>query len=648
MPSRSRFSLRLFLVAGVYLVSALALVGRMSHLSIVQGPELERQAKKIICRDSVKMSYRGIIQDRNGASLATSMASSRVAVRRQEYVYDEAHADVLAPFLGLEVDELDRKLRDDERRWFWVSRSIPVDAASALGRLRIVGIDVHKNQYRYYPQGPLAAHIVGFTGIDSQGLEGIEKVWEEQLRGEAESVRVCKDVRGRVFFNESDLTGINQGATVELTLDATLQSIAESELKAQIRATEALGGSVVIMDPRTGEVLAMAVVPQFDPNAYNAFPVSHRRNRIVTDVFEPGSTTKPLLIASALDAGVVKPDDEFFCENGLTYIGGWPLRDHHPHGELTVAEILRVSSNICAAKIGAALGAESFHKYLTAFGFGRNTGVSAGLNSESGGLLKPSEKWRPIHVANISFGQGLSITAMQLTSSFATLANDGVRMHPYVVRQVAATDGTIIMRNEPRREARVVSTQVARTVTAMLEEVTKVGGTAPRAAVEGIRVAGKTGTAQKAEAGGYSKDRWLASFVGFLPADDPRLVIAVTVDEPKTSHFGGVVAAPVFRRVAEASLDYLYIPRMPVMPDPVMHVEPIVEAYRPPVVEDFDGTMPKLQGLSLRTAMRAMDGCECDVQIEGNGYVVGQKPEAGVQLARAASVTLQLAAGGVQ
>lgn len=645
MPSRSRFSLRLFIVAAGYFVAAAAVVSRMSHLSIVQGPELRKEANRNTCSEWVKRSYRGTIQDRNGATLATSIASSRVAVRRREYVYEAGHAALLAPHLGLDTVELDEKLRNDKRGWFWVSRSISIDAANAIRRLQIAGIDVHQDQYRSYPQGPLAAHIVGFTGVDSQGLEGIEKVWDDQLRGEPESVRVCKDVRGRVFFNESDMLGLNQGATVELTIDATLQSIAESELRAQVEATQAVGGSVVILDPRTGEVLAMAVVPVFDPNDYNAFPVSSRRNRVLTDIFEPGSTTKPLLVAAALDAGVVKPEDEFFCENGLTYIGRWPLRDHHPHGVLNVAEIVRVSSNICSAKIGAELGAAEFHRYLTAFGFGRPTGVTVGSNSENGGMLKLPQDWKPIHTANISFGQGLSVTAMQLASSFATLANDGVRMQPYIVRQVVAPDGTITKRYEPREEARVVSKQAARTVTAMLEEVTKIGGTAPRAAVEGIRVAGKTGTAQKAEAGGYSKDRWLASFVGFLPADDPRLVIAVTVDEPKTSHFGGVVAAPVFRSIAEAGLDYLYIPRMPRMPEPVLHLEPIVEAYEPPTVQDFNGTMPKLDGLSLRSAMRAMDGCDCDVRIEGSGYVVGQEPSAGVVLASASSVKLQLSAG---
>jgi cell division protein FtsI (penicillin-binding protein 3) len=634
--------MRLLVVVVTYFVCALAVVARMSHLSIVKGPALAAEAKKISCREAVKMSYRGTIQDRNGATLATSMASSRVAVRRQEYVYDAGHAASLAPHLGLGVEELDEKLRADDRRWFWVSRSISIDAANSITRLRIPGIDVHKDQYRSHPQGPLAAHVVGFTGVDSQGLEGLEKVWDDELRGEPENVRVCKDVRGRVFFNESDMLGLNQGATVELTIDATLQSIAESELKAQVEETEAVGGSVVILDPRTGEVLAMAVAPQFDPSDYNAYPVSSRRNRVVTDVFEPGSTTKPLLVAAALDAGIVTPEDEFFCENGLTYIGGWPLRDHHPHGVLTVAEILRVSSNICSAKIADALGADTFHRYLTAFGFGRPTGVGVGVNSEAGGLLKPSSKWRAIHVANIAFGQGLSITAMQLASAFATLANDGVRMHPYVVRQVVGSDGTITMRTEPRREARVVSTEAAHSVTAMLEEVTKVGGTAPRAAVEGIRVAGKTGTAQKAEAGGYSADRWFASFIGFLPADDPRLVIAVTVDEPQSSHFGGVVAAPVFRRIAEASLDYLYIPRIPSVPEQVVHVEPVVAAYSPPVVQDFNGMMPELEGLSLRSAMRAMDGCDCDVRIEGSGYVVEQAPAAGVQLARASAVTLHL------
>jgi len=543
----------------------------------------------------------------------------------------------------MEVADLDRKLREDPRRWFWVARSVTIDAANSIRRLRIPGIDVHRGQSRTYPQGPLAAHVVGFTGVDAQGLEGIERVWDEKLRGVPESVRVCRDVRGQVFLNESDMLGLNQGASVELTLDATLQSIAESELKQEVDESKAIGGSVVIMDPRTGEVLAMAVVPQFDPNDYNAYTVSSRRNRVVTDVFEPGSTTKPLLVAAALDAHVVTVDDEFFCENGIMYVGGWPVRDHHGHGMLSVPDILRFSSNICSAKIGAKLGAETFHRYLTAFGFGRPTGVEVGVNSESDGMLKPASRWRPIHVANISFGQGVSITAMQLASAFATLANDGKRMLPYAVRQVVDSEGRILVRNEPRAEAQVVRPEVARTVTRMLVEVTQPGGTAPRAAVEGIRVAGKTGTAQKAEAGGYSKDRWLASFVGYLPADDPRLVIAVTVDEPKTSHFGGTIAAPAFRRIAEASLDYLYISRVPKVTEPVVYLEADGAEYAPPEVQDFDGSMPELEGLSLRSAMRAMDGCDCSVAVEGSGYVVAQQPSPGVQVARAASISLTLA-----
>jgi cell division protein FtsI (penicillin-binding protein 3) len=644
MPSRNRFSRRLAFVAVLYFAGTIAVVGRMSHLSIVQGPELAAQAARISCGESIKISYRGAIQDRNGAVLATSVASSQVAVRRQEYRYDPAHAAALAPHLGMSVAELDRKLREDRRRWFWVARNVTIDAANSIRRLRIPGIDVHRGQSRAYPQGPLAAHVVGFTGVDAQGLEGIERVWDAQLRGEPESVRVCRDVRGQVFLNESDMLGLNQGATVELTLDATLQSIAESELKQEVEDTRAIGGSVVILDPRTGEVLAMAVVPQFDPNDYNAYDVSSRRNRVVTDVFEPGSTTKPLLVAAALDAHAVTVHDEFFCENGLTYIGRWPLRDHHPHGTLTVPEILRVSSNIGSAKIAAKLGAETFHRYLTAFGFGRPTGVEVGVNSESDGMLKPPSAWRPINVANIAFGQGVSVTAMQLASAFATLANEGKRMLPYVVRQVVDSDGNVIVRKEPTAEAQVVRPEIAREVTRMLEAVTRPGGTAPRAAVEGIRVAGKTGTAQKAEAGGYSKDRWLASFVGYLPADDPRLVIAVTVDEPKTSHFGGTVAAPVFRRIAEASLDYLYISRMPKVTEPVVYLETDGAEFAPPDVQDFDGSMPRLEGLSLRSAMRAMDGCDCAVQVEGSGYVVAQQPDAGVQVARASSVKLTLSA----
>jgi len=322
-------------------------------------------------------------------------------------------------------------------------------------------------------------------------------------------------------------------------------------------------------------------------------------------------------------------------------VGGWTIHDHHPHEYLTVPEIIKVSSNICSAKLGARLGVDLFHAYLVRFGFSRRPG--SGLPGEAPGLLSPPSAWRAINLANISFGQGISVTALQLARAFAVIANDGMSLRPFIVKRVTAPNGEILHSNSPQEQGRVVSAEVAREVSAMLEAVVAEGGTAPRARVEGIRVAGKTGTAQKPENGGYSKNRWLASFVGYLPADDPKMVIAVTVDEPHTNHFGGVVAAPVFRRIAEASLDYMHIHRAPTLVTPVVALEVPREKSAPTAVAEFDGTMPDLHGLSLRSAMRAVDGCDCLVHVDGSGYVVEQKPRPGAELAESYDVVLRLA-----
>jgi len=640
MRSRNSFSKRLVVVSVLCVAAACCVIGRMYYLTVVRGPELAGQAERITCGDSVRIAYRGPILDRNGSMLATSIAASRVAMRRNEYVYDPTHAAELGPLLHYDVAALDQLLRADPRRFIWLSKSVGIDEATALHRMAIPGIDVHSDQRRNYPQGPLAAHLVGFVGTDAQGLEGIERLLDGDLAGESQTVRVCKDVRGRVFYSNSNTSGANKGAAVEVTIDATLQSIAEAELNRQIDEYGASGGSVVILEPSTGEVLVMANAPSFDPNVYRRSPVANRRNRAITDVFEPGSTMKPFLIAAALDTGTVVPTDVFFCENGAMRIGGWTIHDHHPHGRLTIPEIIQVSSNICSAKVGEALGAESFYRYLTAFGFGRKSGI--GLVGDSTGMLMAADRWRAINLANISFGQGMAVSAMQLASAFSVLANDGVRMRPFVVRRVTLADGTVSDYQRPEVESRVVAAKTARQLTGMLEAVVAPGGTAPQAQIDGLRVAGKTGTAQKAENGRYSREHWVASFVGYLPADDPQMVIAVIIDEPKKNHYGGIVAAPVFRRIAEASLDYMHIHRTPELSSPALTIEASAPEPSTPHDVSFDGTMPDLRGLSLRSAMHAMEGCECAVEIAGSGYVVSQQPDPGVQLVSARSVSLTL------
>ncbi len=662
--SRNSFSRRLFFVAFVCTAPLIPIFWRMYTLSVLDGSKFVDQVRDITCGQSVKMAYRGPILDRNGAALATSVQANRVSKSGRDYQYDPADAEGLAPYLLIPVDALDARLKEGKGRFGWLAKDISVDAARAIERARIRGIDVHQDQMRSYPHGSLAAHVVGFSGADAQGLEGVELALDDKIRGEAVSVEVCTDAHGRARLDAGDMAGVNQGATVTLTLDATLQSIAERELTARISEVDAHGGTVVILDPRSGELLAMVSRPVFDPNRYNSFVVGDRRNRAITDLFDPGSTTKPLLVAAAMQVGTITPESRYDCEHGAMRIGRRTIHDHKPHDVLDIADILRVSSNICAAKIGIEMGAEKLHAYLGKFGFGRRTAIE--LPGELPGLLRPHAQWRPIELANISFGQGVSVTALQMASAFSVLANGGVRMEPYVVSEVTGTNGDVIVDRAPRVEQRVVSEEIAATVTEMLEAVVSPRGTAPQAMIEGIRIAGKTGTAQKVVDGTYSKDHWVASFVGYLPADDPQLVIAVAIDEPQTHHYGGVVAAPVFKRIAEASLDYLHIHRTPTehespgrQGEPRQQFEletiPLLEASavphweRPPMPSPVrpGAALPDLAGLSLRGAMRVLQECECDIRVQGSGYVVSQQPPPGKPLLDAARVTLILAHDGV-
>ena len=647
--SRNRFSRRLAVVAAVCVLAASSVCVRSYYLSIVVGAEKALAVSYQTCATTVKMSYRGQIRDRYGSTLATSVRASQVAVVRVRYTFDPAHVEILSPLLGVEPVVLSKRLQNPGSNYLWLSRRVDFDEANEVKRLRIPGIDVLPRQARRYPSGPLAAHVLGFSGIDANGLEGLEKSLDEKIRGKEVEVRVCSNGRGNSYLNDADLRGANRGASLKLTLDATIQGLAASELAAQVRATGAIAGSVVVMDPRSGEILALANVPDFDPNQYGRYAVGARRNRAVTDRFEPGSTLKPFILAAALQSGAVSGRDRFFCENGNMDIGKWTIHDHHEYGELPVPEIIKVSSNICMAKIGAEAGADAVYSVLRGFGFGSTT--SSGLLGEVGGLLHPASKWGDIHLANISFGQGMSTTVLQLASAYDTLANGGVRMRPYVVSEIRSDDQGLLEVTGPERVGRAVSPQVAALVSRMLEDVVSASGTAPQAQVAGVRVAGKTGTAQKHERGGYSKDRWVASFVGFLPADDPRLVIAVVIDEPQGSHYGGVVAGPVFRRIADMAVGYLQIPRRPDgLPEPLAAppLKVVVPQPRPPTdrVATSLGHMPDLDGLALRSAMRAMDGCNCNIEVQGQGYVVGQVPAPGVKLDDDQAVSLELAAVG--
>ncbi len=663
---RTSFGRNLVMVIAGCVVVAGSVAWRMYELTVVEGEALRARSKQVKCHDRTEMAYRGGIVDRNGVALATSTPAEWIS-REKGYKYEPTHAAALAPVLGMETATLAATLQKGGDGFRWLARGVDIDTATAVRQLAIRGIGLHSSQRRSYPQGTVAAHMIGFVDIDANGIEGIERSFDKQIRGKEVTVHACKDIYGRVFLRDGDLAGINYGANIHLTIDATLQTIAEAELAAQVEATGAVGGAVVMLDPRSGEILAMANAPAYDPNAVARSSGDARRNRAVTDIFEPGSTMKPFIVAGALDAGLISEDEQFFCENGAWHVEGRrsPVRDHHGYGWLDTTGVLRVSSNICTAKIGFKLGARRAYDYLYDFGFDRTN--NTGLPYEERGLVpKPPEEWRANRLATISFGQGISVNALQLATAFGTLANEGKRMKPRLVSKITDQWNGVLDFNAAEVERVVVRPEVARAVSRMLETVVSNEGTARQAAIEGVRVAGKTGTAQKAVNGGYSKDRWLASFAGFLPADDPRLVIVVLVDEPKGSHYGGVVAAPVFKKVAEASLDYLGIERA--LPPPTEDLDLLFDIAeegrgggevvaaagskstagtegddREETEEAEPGAMPDLKGLSLREASRALGDYRCDLEVQGEGYVVAQTPPAGESVGADRRVSLVLA-----
>jgi len=653
MRSRNKFSSSLVFIGALCAAGGVGLVARMYHLQVVRGDHYRQLSERTKCKDTIELAYRGPIVDRNGVVLATTTSAAKVS-RGGGYRYSPAHASTLAPLLGLEKSALDASLSRGGEKFTWLSRGVDQDVSTAIRNLRIPGIEIHQSQERSYPQGSTAAHILGFVGADANGLEGVEKLFDREIKGSSVKVHVCRDVTGRAFLSNAEDTGLNRGGTAYLTLDATLQSIAEAELAKQVEKTHATAGAVVMMDPKTGEILALANVPTFDPNDVEGSALAARRNRIVTDLFEPGSTMKPFVVAAALEAGLIKPEDKFFCENGRLYVPGWPkpIRDHHGHGTLSVGDIIRVSSNICSAKIGWMLGPRRLYDYLSAFGFDRLSHVE--MPGERRGMVLPPEKWKQLNTTTISFGQGISVTALQLATAYSTLANDGVRMQPRIIRKITDQFGGTTRDFPLQEERRVVSAEVARTMRHMMAAVVSKQGTAAAAIVDGVPAAGKTGTAQKAENGRYSESRWLASFAGFLPVENPRVVIVVMVDEPKGVHYGGLIAGPVFKSIAEASLDYLGIERE--LPVPSNELDKIFDNGDEPLLQEASdtpalppvatpaGAMPDLRGLPLRAAMRALAACNCDVKIDGHGFVVSHSPPPGSTLAPASGVSLKLAA----
>lgn len=663
---------RATVLAACLLVGASLVTVRAWELTMERGPDLAAMAESQQLRDIRLAPKRGTIYDRHGAELAVSVDVESVFANphlmHKQNVDIEAAATQLSRVLRVDRERLFNRLSNENRYFAWMERQVTPAEAEAVRALGIEGISMTHEARRYYPNRELAAHLLGFANIDGVGIEGLELSMEDRLHGSVESAQAVRDRRGRVVFSDQLLDDrAAQGDDVFLTIDKTIQHVAERELELAVRTSEAAAGSVVVMDPTNGELLAIANYPTFDPNEPAAESASHRRNRAVVDRFEPGSTIKPFTVGAALAANVIRPEERIDCGNGRLEIGDDIIRDTHVFDVLTPSEVLAYSSNVGAANVGRELGRRGLYGALRRFGFGASTGLP--LPGETGGLLRHHTRWAPLDLASISFGQGMSVTTVQLASAMSALANGGRLMQPRLVRRIVDGRGRVTEESLPRARRQVIPRRTARLVADMMTAVTGDGGTGTEAAIDGYLVAGKTGTAQKADyvRGGYAEGLYIASFAGFVPARDPRLVIAVVIDEPIVDHYGGSVAGPVFRRIGEAALRHLGVPADrggEVLGEleraqrarqrqtresggaPVPDAAPSMVVERQPTENEV--IVPDVSDRTVRAALVALRSAGLLFHVEGTGLVVAQSPEPGSIVPRGTAVRLVLERPGVQ
>ena len=545
-------------VFGVFLIFSFLLLTRLFGLQCLQHSRYRLQARDQQQSTHYLPPRRGAIYDCRGNMLAASIPSfSLYAVPREvppERVGEIA--ELLAPVVGQEPETIRARLTGD--RWFaWLKRHLEDAEVERIRQLALPGIALREDRRRVYPKGILLSQVLGFTDPDGNGLEGLEAKFDRQLKGRPGWLLTERDgARREVTWHRSHSLDPIDGCNIHLTVDEVIQSIAEEAVEGVYHRYGAGWALVLVMEPATGKILALANRPTFDPNFYARSTAEQRRNRAITDPIEPGSTFKVFPAAAALEAGLVAPETEFYCEDGAYWIGGRLLRDSSPHGILRFEEILHKSSNIGMAKVGAMMGAEKLHRSLVRFGIGRSYGFE--LPGESPGVLRPPREWSALSLRSITMGHEVSMTALGLLTAFSALGNGGVLVQPRIVDRVETPAGEVIHRYPVKERGRVVSERTARQMLDILSRVATEAGTARRAAIEGFTVAGKTGTAQKlSPEGGYSHDLHRALFMGLIPAERPQLAILVVVDEPRPEYYGGVVAAPVFREVGERIIRYL-------------------------------------------------------------------------------------------
>ncbi|MGH8763695.1 MAG: peptidoglycan D,D-transpeptidase FtsI family protein [Nitrosospira sp.] len=536
------------LLAAILLLGLIGLTGRAAYLQGMHNGFLKQKGESRYSRVLEMSAGRGMITDRHGEPLAISTPVESLWSSPQDVNATPAQLRKLASLIEMDVEEIRKRLSGPRRDFVYLKRHLSPDIAARVVELNMPGVFLKREFRRYYPAGELTAHMLGFTDVDDKGQEGIELAWQYELAGKSGSRRVIRDRKGSIVEDVESIRAPRSGKNLALSIDGRIQYLAYRELKQSVEANKAKAGGIVVLDAQTGEVMALVNLPVYNPNNRTKMNGGRARNRALTDVFEPGSTLKPFTIAAALEAGGITPDTLFETAPGTFSVGRATIRDAHKEGLLTVAQVIQKSSNIGSAKIALSLPPQTLWEMLNDAGFGTSTG--SGFPGEVSGRLRPYRTWRPIEQATMSYGHGIAVSLLQLARAY-TLFSSGGELKPISLLKLDA----------PAAGKQVISRDTALAVSRMLEMVAQPGGTAPKAQINGYRVAGKTGTAHKLEGNGYAKNRYLSTFVGYAPASRPRFVVAVMLDEPSAGqYFGGAVAAPVFSRVMDGALRMLNVP----------------------------------------------------------------------------------------
>jgi len=668
-PENFAISMRLSAVMFLFLLLWLLVLGRVSWLVMAPNLRLDRLLAgqhEAVIKVAPK---RGSIVDRLGRPLAVSVDVQSLFADPAMVEDAEGAAELLAPFIDRDIDDIKTRLSREKSRFVWLARQLPHHVSESIRALDIPGVRLTSESKREYPSGALASQLLGFVGIDGGGLEGIEARYNDLMMGDTYQYRTFRDGRRRSVSHSAVLgRQSTEGHTLVLSIDHNIQHRAEQALGAAIERAEATAGWTLVMDVETGALLASASAPEYDPNDFRHSNTEQRRNRGLSVSFEPGSTMKAFVLAEVLEKELATPEEKVYCENGAFRIGRRTIHDTHPYGKISVSEVLKFSSNIGTAKLGERLGPPALEAMFRRFGFGKRTGID--VWGEEAGILHPSSTWSRIGFANHCFGQGMAVTGIQLTAAFSALVNGGRRVSPHIISEVRGRDGELIEDRRPDGKGeQLVSSEVSEKMRTMLGLVVEKGGTGTRAALDQYTAGGKTGTAQKVKDGRYAPNLYVSSFIGFAPRDDPRIVVLTVIDEPTNKgfrHFGGTAAGPVFKEVATYALQELGVAPDKQLPKKVLAERAArllrsEEAKRsrqsvprlPELVaakSDGEGTpsgwlMPDLRGLSLRDAARILVPAGAQLQLQGSGLVTEQEPGPGQSFSEGQLVSLALTVG---